>query len=254
MDDAPAPLDFAGQAYRNVNLIGIGNDYTNSSFDVRNRFTFNGYYQLPFGSGKKFLNRGGIVNALIGGWDSDLEFFDQTGIPFSVGTDLGGEGPNGAGSHAILIRDPFAPGGSPDPSNPGIVCAQHTRTKQHWYNPCAFANPPLAFPDAKIAGSPISKNRITGLATLPYLGGRGNTIYGPGYERVNLSLFKQFSTFHNQYLEFRADIFNVLNTPTYGNPSVSDNASNGGLITTTQFFQNLTPDARFFQLSGKYVF
>jgi hypothetical protein len=55
-------------------------------------------------------------------------------------------------------------------------------------------------------------------------------------------------------LQFRTDIFNVLNTPAYGQPSVANNNSNGGQITTSRFFQSFTPDARFFQFSLKYVF
>jgi hypothetical protein len=86
------------------------------------------------------------------------------------------------------------------------------------------------------------------------LGGRRLQIYGPGYERINMSIFKNFTTWHEQYLQFRTDIFNVLNTPAYGQPSVANNNSNGGQITTARYFQNFTPDARFFQFSLKYVF
>ena len=256
MDDASQPL--GGTGYRGINLIGIRQDYTNSQADVRHRVTFNGYYQLPFGKGRKYMNQGGILDILAGGWAGDLQFTAQTGFPFSVGTNLGSAGPNGGDENAILIRDPFAPGGTPDPTvsaiDPGVTCASTTRTKEHWYNPCAFANPPLAFPEAAVKGNPISDRQITGLDTLPYLGGRRNQIHGPGYERVNVSLFKNFSTFREQYLQFRADIFNVLNTPSYGNPSNTGIGSNGGQITAPQDFQKFTPDARFFQLSAKYEF
>ena len=96
---------------------------------------------------------------------------------------------------------------------------------------------------------------MTDLAdVLKYSGGVENQIHGPGYERVNMSLFKNFSTFREQYLQFRVDIFNPLNHPTYANPAVNNNNSNGGQITGPQVFQNYTPDARFFQLSAKYVF
>jgi hypothetical protein len=255
MDDAPTPLGSNNDSgFRAVNIIGYLNDYSNSPWDVRNRVTFNGYYQLPVGNGRRYLSAPGVLNSLVGGWSTDVQFMAQTGFPISVGNDLGSGGPNGASAEAITVRDPFGPGGSPDPSNPGIACAQRTRTLKNWYNPCAFANPPLAFPQASIAGSPISTTRITGLAALPYLGGRRLSVPGPGYERVNMSLFKDFHTFHEQYLQFRTDIFNILNTPAYGSPSVTTNASNGGAITAPRFFQNLTPDARFFQLSAKYVF
>lgn len=80
------------------------------------------------------------------------------------------------------------------------------------------------------------------------------TVRGPGLERINMSLFKDIATFREEYLELRADAFNVLNTPGYGAPSTTTDASPGGQITTARFIQNLTPDARFFQLSAKYTF
>jgi hypothetical protein len=69
-----------------------------------------------------------------------------------------------------------------------------------------------------------------------------------------MSLFKDFTTFREQKLEFRADIFNVLNTPAYGNPSTTTDASSGGQITSARTFQSFTPDARFYQFSAKYIF
>lgn len=252
LDDASQPL--GGIGYRAINMIGIGNDYTNSQADTRQRVTFNAYYELPFGQGRRFMNHGGALNAILGGWSDDLQFTAQTGFPFSVGTDLGSAAPNGGSANAILIRNPFASGGTPDPSNPTAVCAASTRNRTHWYNPCSFANPPEAFPAASVAGSPISTTRYTGLAALPYLGGRYNTVHGPGYNRVNTSLFKKVPVFHEDYIELRADIFNVLNTPTLGNPSTTTDSSTGGQITAPQTFQNFTPDARFIQLSGKFVF
>ena len=85
------------------------------------------------------------------------------------------------------------------------------------------------------------------------LGGQQNNVYGPGYYQVNMSLFKNFPTWREQSLQFRADAFNVLNHPTLGTPNGSMN-SNGGLISGPKTFQNNTPDARFFQLSLKYAF
>lgn len=255
LGDAQPPLGTNGvSGYRGSNLIGIRDDYTNSSWDVRHRLTFNGFYELPFGAGKHFMNRRGWTNSLLGGWSTDLQFSAQTGFPFTVNTNLGSAGPNGGTAHAIKVRNIFSPGGSPDPSNPGITCATKTRTLQHWYNPCAFANPPVAFPNASIAGSPVSQNKIVGQAALPYLGGRALSVPGPGYERINMSIFKNFSTFQEQSLQFRVDVFNVFNTPAYDAPSTANNSTNGGLITSSRFFQNLTPDARFLQISAKYVF
>ena len=101
MDDASQPL--GGTGYRGPNLIGMLNDYTNSQADVRSRVTFNGFYELPFGQGKRFLSHGGLLNAIVGGWTDDLQFTAQTGFPFSVGTNLGTAGPHGGSANARSI-------------------------------------------------------------------------------------------------------------------------------------------------------
>lgn len=73
----------------------------------------------------------------------------------------------------------------------------------------SFINPPEAVPNASVAGSSISTARITGLAALPYLEGHYDTVTGPGFERINMSWFKEIPTVHEEVLEMRADVFNV---------------------------------------------
>jgi hypothetical protein len=232
---------------RNMALIPYGEEYTNSPYDVRHRVTLNANYRLPFGRGQAYLNKSRLADETIGGWSSSLTFTAQTGTPFTVSPSISTA--NGGGARAILKRDPFAPGGSPDPTNPSITtCPTKTKTKANWYNPCAFANP---LPGNTITGNTVITDRQTALA---YLGGRSNVLYGPGYYGVNMSLFKNFTTFREEYLQFRADAFNLLNHPTLANPSNQGLGPQGGQITSEKFFQNNTPDARFFQLALKYVF
>jgi hypothetical protein len=138
------------------------------------------------------------------------------------------------------------------------------RNKAHWFNPCAFRNPlpaSLVTPIAKDNGNPYVPATgysypayIADAATAKlFLGDHNDTITGPGYQRLDMSLFKHFVTFREQYVEFRADGFNVLNTPAYGSPS-SSIGQNGGQITSARTVQSYTPNSRFFQLSAKYVF
>lgn len=256
LDDAPTPLGSTGDGgYRNTNLVPIREDYSNSPFDVRQRLTFNAYYELPFGKGRQYLNHGGIVNAVAGGWATNLTFFAQTGNPFTVYPN--NTGPSGGGTRAILTGDPFKGGG-------GAGCPTSVRNKEHWYNPCAFTNPVSA---TQISPTPYNGSSTTAVPGYKYplevtdhaqvlqlLGGRRNQIYGPGYERINMSLFKNFPTFRKQYLQFRTDIFNLFNTASLGQPNGSINLNNGGQITGPRFFQNNTPDARFVQFALKYEF
>jgi hypothetical protein len=74
-----------------------------------------------------------------------------------------------------------------------------------------------------------------------------------------MSVFKNFNTFESQYLQVRADIFNLFNTAAFGQPipqgqSASSDNSNGGQITSTRSLGQFTPNPRFFQLAAKYYF
>lgn len=266
LDDAPSALGSTGDAgYRSTSLVPIILDYSSSPWDTRQRFTTNGLYQLPFGVHARYLNRPGFGNLVAGGWSTSLTFVASSGNPFTVTPDI--TTASGGGSRAIPILNPFRAGGTAPPSNSGVACAQATKTRTHWYNPCAFANP--------LAGSLISpgpggeNNNDPGQpqagytypeyvrslpSVLQFLGGRRLNAVDAGYNRVNMSLFKDFTTIREERLEFRVDAFNLLNTPSYGDPSVANDGSNGGQITSTRFFQNFTPDARFFQFSLKYVY
>ncbi|MFC6644626.1 carboxypeptidase regulatory-like domain-containing protein [Granulicella cerasi] len=246
LDDAPTPLNnfCCGNTYFNP----IQHSYGSSEFDVRQRVTLNGSYDLPVGKGRKYLNSSRLVDETIGGWSTALTLSAQTGVPFTVGDNV--ISPNGSSAHAILVRDPFKPGGSPDPTNPNITCPTRVRTVQHWYNPCAFANPLSA-----------TQGGLTGTATISDYNaaqkfnvvGRNN-ISGPGYDKINVSLFKNFPTFGSQYLQFRGDAFNVFNTPAYSNPADTGINTTSSYINSVKSLGQYTPDARFFQLAAKYYF
>lgn len=235
---------------RNMALIPYTEEYTNSNYDVRQRLTLNGNYELPFGKGRAYLNQSRWEDEIVGGWSSSLTFVVQTGTPFTVSPDISTAA--GGSARAIKVRDPFAPGGTPDlTNNPTLTsCPTKLKTKANWYNPCAFANPLPGNYVGTVFPSPVT-NKAQAIALL---GGTSNNVYGPGYNNINMSLFKNFTTFHQQYVQFRADAFNLLNHPTLGNPYITNNGTNGGQITGPKFFQNNTPDSRFLQLSLKYAF
>jgi hypothetical protein len=255
LDDAPTPLGSTSDSgYRGTNIVPIGLDYASSPFDVRHRFTLNGNYELPVGRGRRYMNQGGITDYLVGGWSTSLTLAIQTGEPITVGT-ASFTSVSGAGARAIRVGDPFKAGGTPTSS--ASACPTKVRTVNNWYNPCAFVNPePDNLGDTGqfySDGTPIP-NTVSGSAALPYLGGSRAQTYGPGYNRTNMSLFKSFHVIREQTVQFRADAFNILNTPGYGDPSTADDSSNGGKITGARSFQQYTPDSRFFQFALKYTF
>ena len=257
LDDADTPLGTTNdEGTRSVNILGLRADYGSSGFDVKHRFTINGNYVLPVGKGRQYMNDTGLFDYLIGGWSTSFVFRAETGQPISIGTN-GLTSPGGATVNAIRIGDPFSTGGTANSTNPGVACPTKVRTVQNWYNPCAFANPKadnIGYTTAKYSDGSLIPNSVSGQSAYAYVGDNRGQTRGPGYERVDASLFKSFPTYREQYLQFRADIFNALNTPAYGNPSTTNISSNGGKITGSRTFQSNTPDSRFFQFALKYTF
>ncbi|RZU39374.1 TonB-dependent receptor-like protein [Edaphobacter modestus] len=242
-------------------LGGPNSEYTNSSYDVRNRITFNGHYELPWGRGRRFLKNNRALDFAVGGWEISNTFTAQSGTPFGMSTTTANVA--GASARPVLVTDPFRPG---EINLPGTKtgCPTQVKTRDHWYNPCAFAEPMGQLDPGNLicapGVAPGNGCRYASGVTDPslvaqFLGGKQNLVYGPGYWRNDVSLFKNFPVWHEQTVQFRADIFNVFNHPTWGNPSVQNNdPASGGQIQGPKNFGANTPDARFIQLAAKYYF
>jgi hypothetical protein len=257
-DDASNPGIGGGPSYRNTTLIPLKYEFTNANYDARHRVTVNGMYDLPFGVGRKFVHDGGPLDYLVGGWSASLTWAAQTGNPITISPGGNFVAANGASQiNAIRLTDPYKGGGSAPASNPDTgTCPASVKNRTNWYNPCAFGDPVSGLDPSlvwNVPGTPDSY--LTGTANaIRYFGGKSNQIYGPGYERINMSGFKNFKTWREQFIQFRADAFNLFNHPSWNSPSDTSLNPTGGQITSVQNFQNYTPDARFFQLAAKYVF
>ncbi|MGO8759837.1 MAG: carboxypeptidase regulatory-like domain-containing protein [Terracidiphilus sp.] len=277
MDAARTPLGSNGDGdFRSFNLIPLRKDYANSPFDTRQRLTFNALYQLPFGKGRAYLNTSKALDLVAGGWSANAMFTAQTGSYFTIHTSgVSTAGGFENGPYAYQVAGEFNSGGT---GANGQTCATSTKNRTHWFNPCSYADPwdagdatiPSSWPNGGSANShyiPKSSsdtNTPSGDTTpvyvtnstmiMGYAGGHRNIALGPGLERVNMSIFKDFTTYREQKLEFRADIFNLFNTVSLGLPSDVSLDSAGGSITSSRSLQSNAPDSRFIQLSLRYEF
>ncbi len=172
-------------------------NYGLSDFNSTNTVVGQIVYELPFGHGRQFALHGPL-DQIAGGWRVSSLFQWHGGVPFTPviqssvagGIDPGLTPSFGAGStlYPDLIGDPKV-------SSPSHAM---------WFNPAAFANPaPGTFGDA-----------------------RRNTLIGPGFANVNLSIAKEFPLHESITLEIRADAYNIFNHINWGNPDA--NVADGG--------------------------
>jgi hypothetical protein len=59
-----------------------------------------------------------------------------------------------------------------------------------------------------------------------------NILYGPGTKQIDASLFKSFAFAESRRVEFRAEAFNLFNTPQFNNPNASIGFSGVARITS----------------------
>jgi outer membrane receptor protein involved in Fe transport len=186
---------------------GIGDEYqitTNpnlnkgpSQFDQTQRVVVSYVYDLPFGKGRKWLDRGGVLNAVLGGWKDSGSFIAHSGIPF----DIFSGGPNLTGAISGYIYADC----TGNPAGP--------KTAAEWFNTGAFSDP--------------SAYRF---------GTCGRDIVrGPGSWDYDMALMKDFRLpirWETTKIEFRADAFNLFNHPNLGLPNNTTDSSAFGTITS----------------------
>jgi hypothetical protein len=158
-----------------------------SDQDVRQFFSMNSVFQMPFGRGKRYLATPSLVQKLIGGWSLSWIATARTGRPVNVTIKRSSaDVPNG---YNTSQRPDLVPGVSLTPAA--------GQSPAGWINPAAFR-----VPEPGVSGN----------------AGR-NIARGPGLVQLDAGLSKHFVISENSALEFRGEVFNVLNRTQLGNPS-----------------------------------
>ena len=154
-----------------------------SLFDARDRFVFSYQWALPF-----FKDAHGWTRNGLGGWQLNGIATVMSGTPFTVfdsnDVSVQGSAPEITGFSAN--RPNLVPGQNP---NAG------PRRSSEWLNANAFQ---------RIIQDPNSPVQQFGTA------GR-NIAQGPGYANWDFSAFKSFRVAEGKELQFRAELFNLLN-------------------------------------------
>jgi hypothetical protein len=190
---------------QNIAQIGdnaIYQDYYNrrldkgaDAIDVVHRFTLTGVYDLPFGKGRAWVQKG-LLAQVLGGWTMGSLTTLQSGGPFTVTmrTDTTNAFPAGT-QRANVLRDGNLP--------------KNQRTVERWFDTDAFTAPAAyTFGNA----------------------GRG-ILRADGRINIDLSLNKRFYLSESVYAKFTGEFFNSMNHPDFAPPGFSLGAPGFGQVT-----------------------
>ncbi len=171
------------------NPFNLRADYGLATYDVRNVGVINAIYALPFGRGQALANGlGGWSNGLVGGWSVTSIVTLQDGFPFTPQLSYN---PSNNGDTRNPVR-PFV--------NPAFTGSTIIGKPGQWFNPNAFLQPP---------------------ANSGFYGNLGrDTLIGPGLATWDFSALKNTLIYERLTLQFRAEIFNLLNRANFNTPNL----------------------------------
>jgi hypothetical protein len=178
----------------------VGGDYAYeraiSSFDIPQNLTASVGYELPMGKGKPFLSSANrFANGVLAGWQLQGIMVLRSGRPFTptISRDVANTGIGGQRPNRI---------GSGQLSNPTIA---------QWFDKTAFTVP-AAYTWGNSGADILREDR---------------------FKDLDLSLFKQFLVNERTRLQFRAEAFNLTNSPSFAAPGTNIDSASGGVVTST---------------------
>lgn len=181
----------------------VGADYArpylerdSSTGDVSNVTALSAVYQLPAGRGYRLASRG-VAAYLLGGWGVNAIASLQSGAPVTVTMATNDYAFAGIVTRRpdLLTRPSLAPG---------------ARTPARFFNTAAF-------------GAPVG---VVGTASR-------NPVRGSAYRDLDVAAIKHTALGERLDVEFRAEIFNITNTPAFAQPNGSFGTTAFGSITST---------------------
>jgi hypothetical protein len=158
-------------------------------YDRTHNFQLSNIWELPFGKGKSWANSG-VAAALVGGWQFNSLLSLYSGTPFGVSTSGNSLRMPGSSQTADQVKENVEILGGTGRGNP-------------WFDPSAFA--PL---------STVRGQERFGTSGM-------NILRGPGLANLDLGIFRRFNITERWRIEFRAEAFNLTNTPHFANPGTN---------------------------------
>ena len=193
-------------------------NYGSLNQDIRHNLVISNTYELPFGRNKRFAQSGAAA-AVLGGWQINVLASLYTGRPTTPTAPTGSHNSRPSGQFADCLAPPRKIG-SPD----------------EWWDISTFADP-------------------EDQGGTPRFGTCGsNILRGPGHINADMGIFRKFQPTERLSIQFRAEAFNVSNTPHFATPTGSISSSNFGVVTRMANTGREGNDQRVFRLGLRLAF
>jgi hypothetical protein len=167
-----------------------------TDFDIPHNFSLAAGYELPFGKGRRWLGRAGALpNGILGGWQIQGILGLRSGQPFTPNTSRDVANIGLGGQRPIRIA-------SGELENP---------TLDRWFDTSAFVLP----------------------ANFTYGNSGTGILRGDSFEFLDFSIAKEFMVTERSRLQFRAEFFNLTNTPNFSSPNAAVDTAAAGRVTST---------------------
>lgn len=208
IDNASGGSDSSGDVRDTINI--AGNQLDNranrgvSDFDRTHRFVVSWLWDLP----RPAFARSTTARLLFSNWQIAGIITSMSGLPIDIIDGGAGSFYGLSGGNNAFMRPSWAPGAT-------AATATSNIPPGYFFNPLAFVRPVV------LAGQviPSSNGMAVADATGTDFGNVGrNVLRGPGQNNVDFSVIKRFPIRESKSLEFRAEVFNLLNQVNLANP------------------------------------
>ena len=193
--------------------LNLSADYGHCTYDQNQRLSATAIYELPFGQGKRFLNHGGILNQVVGGWQGSViaTFYTGPWLTLGSGQNLG----------------PFV-NTLPLVTGPVNNSSLHSNLGRNFR-----------------LGPYFNTGNVHPITTLGVQGNAGvSDIQTPGSATWDLSAFKTWTVLERYGLTFRGDFFNAFNRVNFVGLDTGVNDSNFGNLTGANAAREIQLSAR----------
>ena len=152
----------------------------------RHKVDISATYELPFGEGRKYANNPGALSTVVSDWQVNTYFTTFTGSPFTVT----------AAAASLNANSPQVA----DQVKSDVEIIGRRRAER----------------DSMVRRDGLQAGHRGAFGTAGF-----NTLRGPGYANLDLSIFRTFPVKQSINVQFRLEIFNLTNTAHFVNPSAS---------------------------------